>query len=365
MTSLLSKSWLPAALFGAVACFFLATVILPADLALPFAYGLCALSVVVTFRNPVAGCSLFVLIFAMAVVEPSLRSFGVVFGSFVAIGITSFVGRYWLAVITSVLLAVIGNIRFNESFELSPDPVAFGLVSFLMLASGLTGAFVGIRERKFREEEQRAQHCEIVRKKAAVRTLHDSVASSLTSVVMRAETLKLDPCLREEHHDIVSAISEDTRKAMEEVRQLIRKLNDDEWSISAEPLVEGDDPVEEFINYISGHGFTVNVRDSDGVLADLPRRLPEAGLLLRELATNLIKYANPHYDVELCATNGQGQDFAFTMTNECLDKQTQIHLSTGLGLQELEHIVARSGGKLIYWHTGTRWHTKVTLFDGD
>lgn len=95
------------------------------------------------------------------------------------------------------------------------------------------------------------------RRETLARTLHDSVATSLTSVIMRAETLSIQQGVATDIQAELAAMAAQARDSMKEVRDLLRILNNDSppRSSDSEPSVANQ--LYQIANFLKAHGFTV------------------------------------------------------------------------------------------------------------
>lgn len=193
----------------------------------PGALLLAALGVALTplgMNHPLWAAAAYSALFAICAWHTEWRSFLLVAWSAVIVGLISYRRPWTHAVIPGLVLVLLSII----------DPIhgvlpSLDLFSFLLVAAiNVAGIIVGVALKKAHQRQQAAEQRSQEYRHALMTTLHDSVATTLTSVVMRSETLGLmgtNPKLKENS----AAIADDARKAMGEVRDLLRLMeNEDE-----------------------------------------------------------------------------------------------------------------------------------------
>lgn len=330
----------------------------PSGLAMFLLSCCCAL---LALKHPVISCVAFAFLFLLVAWEPTLRNFGTILGAVFAVGVLAYHARFQLAALFTAVFIVLGHLNFTRNPILSIELASVGIIVALYAVGLVIGGFVGLSERRHQAAQLKAEQEARLRKEAAVRTLHDSVASSLTSVVMRSEGLLFEQELKPEYREAVGLISEDTRRAMEEVRTLIRLIDEDDWG--AQAVLNSQGTLKEFSSMLTSHGFELEVDGPQQVVTDMSETFPNMGTLLRELATNIIKYADRDHIVRISLAGDTKEDDFLTMEieNECAQMQPQVHLSSGLGLKELEEDVSKEGGQLDFGYAGSQWRVRLAL----
>nr|WP_256472853.1 histidine kinase [Corynebacterium lipophilum] len=198
------------------------------------------------------------------------------------------------------------------------------------------------------------------RRTSLARALHDSVAASLTSVVMRAETLSLQQGFAAEIQVELAAIAEQARDSMKEVRGLLRILSSDSSSCSSDLEPSAADQFHQIVSFLKAHGFTVETRGSFRALSLNPNGLVVLREVLKEVATNIIKYANPGSTVTLTVEDHDGY-VTISFINTVGSRKPASDLTTGLGLPAISQLAEGIGGDMRTVSSSTRWNTELRI----
>lgn len=317
-------------------------------------------SIAVTWWAPTVASVVFAAAFMFQASVPGLFSFLDALLAIFFCGLIAY--RYRLAHV-GVMVVVLGAAGLYDPtagrFTTDPLPVVIWLFQLLMAA--VIGWSIQRWERSRREmaEELRQRRREIAR------ALHDSVAASLTSVVIKAEVLGLaQEGKDEEIARQLRGIAEDSRRSMQQVRQLITVLDSaerDELAASIESLSTVlHDGRARFIDF----GF--DVIPADFGAAELPVVLEPARVdlvdkFLAEVATNALKYAPPGSTIVMDTVLADGH-FELSVANDTKAiGDVRGRLSSGLGLRNLREDAQRLGGNLAAQRVDDRWHTALRL----
>lgn len=239
-----------------------------------------------------------------------------------------------------------------------PDNLATAVFLLLLLAiawasgTALRNAVRVRSEAYMRYQEQLEEERE-----RTVKALHGSVAASLTSVVLRSEALAMSGTT--EDTEAAQQIAEDARRAMSEVRELIRFMRDDDAvntsPAEATPLAA----LQDLTQVLRSHNFTVI---DTGLEQEVFRgvSLPHAADVGREIQTNLLKYADPSRPVIVAAV---ADDDAVTVAvqNTIATRQRNVHMTTGIGLDDIEALVAADGGSFSSGFSGDTWRSELRI----
>jgi signal transduction histidine kinase len=260
-----------------------------------------------------------------------------------------------------------------QAGALSTDVAALTLVGVMLAAAFLIGWFranYGRQQEKLRTslaEQERQQRLELARE------LHDSVATSLTSVVMQAQALTLlPPDDGETHREGLDNISDSSREALSNLRTMLRLLNENpnrtcfRTRVASPPLGAA---VARMRQELEAHSLdlssTVDLPyDIAAVLnaTDVPDTPDPTGTpwidrdtavkVLTEMTSNAAKHAAPHSTVALNC-NVQDDVLVLTMVNPLpsrLGHATAAHgddvVSTGMGVDSMRARAAKAGGTL-------------------
>lgn len=234
--------------------------------------------------------------------------------------------------------------------------------SIIFAISNIAGLWAGVYLRRQRiqhlEKQRRLEQEMENRKEQLTRTLHDSVASTLTSVVMRAETLGLTEAANHRTKESAELIAEETRQAMQEVRHLLQVMKED--SDLDEPPISRTvaDQISVTARLLRSHGFEVHGDEqARQINAEFPPGFEQA---FAEIATNAIKYATPGSRIDLAVTKCD-EGLCCTMVNSVSDRPASRYLSSGIGLRETRRLVARHGGTFHSGPDGGSWVVRFSV----
>lgn len=302
-------------------------------------------------RRPLAAACGYGALFALAMWCPDWRSFLLLAWSPVIVGIVAFRTR-WLwalppAVVYTYLVTTDPSINYLPDF----DPLNLSTPLILYAVSIVIGAAL----RKTRDQRLAAEQRAAQQREALMTALHDSVAATLTSVVMRSETLALtqtDPSAA----DSAEAIANDARRAMGEVRDLLRVMKNESVTQGVKSL---DEDLDTMVSFLSSHGFHCEAQINVGKNGELA--LPEKlSLVFSELAINILKYARPESRVSIEAT-GSSKSIDLVITSEIAAQQSRQYMTTNLGLGEIARRVRRMHGSFGSGKEGDHWITRLSL----
>lgn len=240
------------------------------------------------------------------------------------------------------------------------DPLGLLLVALLLTIAYAFGYNRYAQRRRRRELQQSLVESQRRQRLAVARDLHDSVATSLTSVVMRSQALELSVPGDSEEADRLrtelTGISETSRTALEQLRAMLRVLNTElpgESSESAEPPTVRA-ALRDTVNELRAHGLKVDTA------VDLPagNRLPvdrdAVARILVEMTSNAVKHSPPRSTVTLdcrVGTTADGSRFLLSMTNGIgkgvlSDDGDTALFSTHIGLASIQSRAADAGGSI-------------------
>ncbi|WP_018297427.1 hypothetical protein [Corynebacterium lubricantis] len=324
--------------------------------------GIALITVVFSLRAPRRALLAYWIIYILMALEPSLRSAVSVFGALGIVWVVAYRGYFLLAIGSVLGLSYLGSIE-PEKGEWAP----FGDVSSLLVVVFFSvSAVTGWRVRDYVEKQSKKQRdlAEIIEreKKAAIKTLHDAVASTITSIILRSEVLAINPEIGPRQREEIREIARDGRVAMADVHELLNYLvSPRENQMSGETINSFQEHISSFSRFVSSHGFEV---EHCGNLEDFPsaRCSHEFHYVFRELGANIIKYAEPKSVIKLCVAIG-GEDVAsVTIQNKIARRQSRSFETTHLGLDGLTETLDSTGG---YFTSGYKnndvWTTSMEI----
>lgn len=285
---------------------------------------------------------LFSLFFSMLIVEVVAAC------GYLRVGALLAVAHWALAAVDTV------------QWTVTTDPVALAVVAIILLAAYVTGWSRANHERQREKLRESLIEQEELRRRELAQELHDSVATSLTSVVMQSQALPLIPPDDEsQRRHSLESISDSSREALAHLRTMLQMLNDgsaDPAAASSSPSAEGGIPAIRASLHKAQRELEAH---SMGVVASLD--LPPEGALagkdtevtakvLAEMTSNATKHA-PRYATVFLECTVDGGELVVSMTNPMQDpvqdaRQTpHDHLmSGGLGLESMRTRADRAGG---------------------
>ncbi|WP_430869281.1 histidine kinase [Corynebacterium striatum] len=196
------------------------------------------------------------------------------------------------------------------------------------------------------------------RRETLARTLHDSVATSLTSVIRRAETLSIKQGIEADTQAELAAMAAQARDSMKEVRDLLRILNNDSppRSSDSEPSVANQ--LYQIANFLKTHGFTVETAGASPSLLFSADSLVILREIPTETATNIIKYAEPRSTVNLTIED-HGGHVTISFVNAVSSSTQNLRLATGLSLPTISRLAENLGGSIRTVSSSVQWETKM------
>lgn len=311
-------------------------------------------------RRPLPTWAAFLLIYLAVAFVAELRITAFVFLAPVMAGLVAYRGHLAAAACGAALIAYAGSIDPLGGDYFPTDLVGPLVWVLLLVAAVLVGRTLHQKNRQHRELVDRWRTDVQQRRDALARSLHDSVATSLTSIVMRAEALNLRHDLDPDTGTELGHIADHARSSMSEVRGLLRVLSDDlvERPAESEPsLLEQLDDIAELLR---AHGFQVDLH------TDRPRRRLTADQLVafrqigKELSTNVLKYAEPDSRVQLRLEDVDGS-LIVSFRNVIRTGRPASYLASGLGLPGLAQLAGGIGGTLSTDSDERHWRTTLTL----
>lgn len=314
-----------------------------------------------TLISPLPSAVAFAILLQVAATHPDLQSPVVFFGTLAVVGILALCLRPPISALCALLLwylalaEVIGGEFIPDDLEVSAVLGAFIVVVWV-------GGLV-IRETlivRRRESVQYQQQIEDERDRA-VKALHGSVAASLTSVVLRSESMAMNATDKNREESLL--IAEDARRAMREVRELIRFMRTNEESEFDAGEYQGPPDLLNHLVTIIGklrsHGFTVvDSGINEAVLSGVQMR--DGYTVFRELKTNILKYADRSAPVIVAAVREEDA-VTLAIQNSIAENTPDVTMTTEIGLQEAINLVKRDGGTLTFSQSGSTWRSEFTF----
>lgn len=317
-------------------------------------------------------------------------------------GVIAYSGRRWSTIVCTAVLGVWGMLDpAGDTLATSlktTDPMAVVIWTLFLSAATALGWFLGYKDRQRRDLTEEWRRELETKQSQLAESLHDNVASSLTSVVMKSETLGLQiDALRQRQsgtntnvssddltdlgmRESLDFIAEEGRTAMTQLRELLNALTTTDWQKPGNPALRPAESVEQAIRLLKNHGFTVQFRDeaqatslsSREFAALLPDGSQQRMLIQRALfegTTNILKYAKPSSTVEF-AIHSSKRRVTLYIRNLCktddeFPAQRRTIMSSGLGLESLTQWAKRTKGSarghLVQSPAGPLWSLDIEV----
>lgn len=320
-----------------------------------------AFLIVAAFFAPVTAGLGYGFLLQFSNVAPEYRSAIIIIGMF---AIATVLGLRIPARYSLPLLAYLWYLAQTDFPSGVYFPISFETAIFLFVLLLVTWA-VGWILRAFlitRERQADRLKAELERERErTVKALHGSVASSLTSVVLRSEALAMSG--DEQTAKAARLIAEDARRSMQEVRQLIRFMRSDDPAAFNENTATRTPALGEalrsFSDTLRSHGYTVveSGLQGEGLNSISLRHAPSA---FREIQTNVIKYADKHRPVIVAAVEDDNDVQILVQNFGALEAQA-VEMSTGVGLGEVSSLLKEDGATLDAGYHGEAFRYHLTV----
>lgn len=307
-------------------------------------------------RLPLPGAALFTTLFVVVTIYPGHRIAAFTFMAPLMCSVVMRAGATRLSIASAVILWICGMVEPGRDHPFSFDP----LPAFIWAGLFIIFLFIGweasrsLRQRRMLYEQWQNDMRD--RRRTLAETLHDSVASSLTSIVMRSEALALSPPDEETGKELED-IADAARQSMQEVRALLRILDTEERENNG--ATETTPPsvvraVQSAADKLRSYQLNPHTEVSTGRLDFNSARLEVVDKMLNEAALNAGKYAVRHSRVDIRVASYQ--DFVrVSMTNLVADRPRDPIMSSGMGIPALVQMASNIGGKLSTTSDGSTW----------
>ena len=316
--------------------------------------------IVAAFFAPVAAGLGYGFLLQFSALETEFRSAIIIIGMFAVAAVVGLRTRWSRGVLITLLLWYLAQTDFSKGIFLPNSVDTATFLGVFLYAAWATG-FVLRSFLLSRERQAERLKAELERERdRAVKALHGSVASSLTSVVLRSEALAMTG--DDQTAKAAKLIADDARRSMQEVRQLIRFMRSedsvfkDDETANAPKLREA---LQSFTNTLRSHGYTITESGlhGDGLNSIALQHAPS---VFREIQTNVIKYADKHQPVIVAAVEDD-QDVQILVQNFGTQQEQAVEMSTGVGLGEVASLLAQDGAVLEAGYHGEAFRYHLTV----
>lgn len=274
--------------------------------------------------------------------------------SIVSLGI---IGANGLRLLISVWLWIVLVWWTNDTLRPGESLTQYALFWFGCVA---TGWAIGSMVRKYLSQSKQATQLKLAEQRRGIaRDLHDTVAHSLSLIVMRAEQARLNGGATS--HDL-QFIAGTADRSIQDLRSMMALLRE---SQSSEPdrQIWQVEPIEEVLHSsvekLRAHGF-IPVLNIDGDLEALPPSANEAlAKVTHEATANIVKHAVPNTNcalmIEVTDTN------ADLVISSVPKRHPMTRRHSPLGLEGMRERIEALGGEFSAGPGAERWITQVHL----
>ena len=276
-------------------------------------------------------------------------------------GVLGYKGDPRWGIVYALVILIFATIDLENKKIVFEALMGSALLAIFLFAPLIGGYIHGARERNHEAERVRFEAALERHRRATIHSLHDSVASTLTSSILRAESLALEPDISSSIKENIQLISQENRKAITQIRELIQVLHSENMEY---PSLQVDTTFEEQLNefetLLRSHNFkveTANGELSREVIASVPvLTMP----VMRELAANIIKYGVSGSRVYVDITVSEKSLFV-EVRSTIGAAQSPTYLSTGLGLKEIQKEMKLHDGEFTWGSQGSVWFSHWTI----
>ncbi|NMW82339.1 ATP-binding protein, partial [Mobiluncus mulieris] len=210
------------------------------------------------------------------------------------------------------------------------------------------------REAEQAKREAR-QASRLIRKQLAVQ-LHDTIAKDLAHIAIKAQELSQPGCATPEE---LAALANQAIATSKRIKPTILQLDTE----------SGRANITETVSLVTKMLSTRNITLQNDVSENLAPQVTRqqallACLVIREAATNILKYAPTDTTASLEVTREPDGAITITTSNTIGDSPANIGTTGGFGLANLERQITTNGGELEYSHTPARWILWATIPTG-
>lgn len=321
-------------------------------------YGLLAL----TGWLPATAGLLYAVVTFVAILAPSdtlIVAFPLI-GAFAVAG--DWISRSWY------LPAALALATTNTADILLSDSTGITTVGALLGVWASIGVGLGLRwnsarlaglHREAESAHRAAEAAQVEVRREIASTLHDTVVADLVRLLVASQSLTrttTDPQAAEDAH----ALTDTARDAMVHLRALMSSTLPDQ-STQPEPLAQ---VIATCQTMLAGRSIALDTEVPPSLDTSLTRRQRSlVALVVREAATNVLKYARPGTHADLSIETPPGGGIAVAATNEIdpARDHARATLGGGFGLDNLTAQVAREGGTVQYGFRGASWLLAVLI----
>ncbi|STO16080.1 Signal transduction histidine kinase [Mobiluncus mulieris] len=206
------------------------------------------------------------------------------------------------------------------------------------------------------QARREARHASSLVRKQLAAQLHDTIAKDLVHLAIDAQQLSLQGTASATE---LTALAERAIATSKRIKPTILQLDTE----------SGRANITETVSLVTKMLSTRNITLQNDVSENLDPQVTRqqallACLVIREAATNILKYAPTDTTASLEVTREPDGAITITTSNTIGDSPANIGTTGGFGLANLEHQITLHGGELEYSHTPARWILWATIPTG-
>ena len=311
-------------------------------------------------RFPLPSWVIYLVLFLVASVHSELRAPAFTLIAPIMAFTIAYRGHTVAAMIGGIVLWYAGTVNLAVGIFVPPDLLAATVWAIFLVLAILSGHVLNrviTQRRQLLHQWEAEAH---TRRQELARALHDSVATSLTSVVMRLETASIQRDLPSADKAELHAIAEQARESMTEVRSLLNILSENTRPRSSTPAPQVAELLRELTKRLKVHGFVIA---TTGYLPHLEMNADQLSSIrevLAEISTNIVKYAEPGSTIDI-AVEVHNDHVELHISNVVKQSGYEPSLSTGMGLPAISSLMEGTGGKLTTVSNHTRWKALLRI----
>lgn len=271
------------------------------------------------------------------------------------VGVLTFRHHWWWALLPLATAMLSGFHQPSEGrFVVDAESFLISFLMFLLLLGG--GIWFGAVARA-REAGQRRI---LERREDLSHTLHDDIATRLSSVIVQLEAAGIrsansSPALVADLTDSALAV----RTTLASLRMLIDNLSSPADTVADARKISLVHSLMHSADSLRRQGFDVNCDIRSGSTAELPLISASLGKVLSEALTNIAKHGDPDEQVRIVA-DCSPQRTRITIENSYTDDVAKTG-SNKLGIETMQRHLAADRGDLHISDSGRVWTVAISI----
>lgn len=262
------------------------------------------------------------------------------------------------------VVLLIGNFAYFPQ-DTDGDAISYLMVTvFLSVITAVIGVMMrGFNEQIKLKEAEKETAAALVKLEAAefakeiAREMHDAVAHSMSSVVLKARAAAVKPDLDAESKKELEDITALATQSLGEMRSLLRLLRGSEDETGRYRNYLAIDPAEEsrrIEEFLVDQGYTVRMVIEGDFSGSDPLAVSTFIACIREASANAIRHGSDQHPV-MITVNADDEQISLAFINTIDQERHSIFPTSGLGLIGVRERIEAIGGTLASHQAGERW----------